>query len=167
MNQKYLVGKILRPRGLKGELKVQILTNIESVFVNLKTVYVGKDASSTEEFKVQKSSVQNEFAYLFIEGVVSVEKAENFREKQVFVEKEVLAISDDEVLASDLLGFEVVDFQGKKLGVLKSIENYGGSDFLNLGEQIEIPYEDEFIMETNMSEKKIIVNWKNLPEVEV
>ena len=163
MNQTYLIGKILRPRGLKGELKVQILTNITTAFTNLKTIYIGKGASSAELFNVLKSSVQNGFAYLLVDGVATVEKAENFREKQVFVGKEALAIGADEVLEIDLLGFEIVDLNGKKLGILKSIENYGGSDFLNLGivsgEPLEIPYEDEFIIETNKIEKKIIVSW--------
>ena len=157
MKEKYLIGKILKPRGLRGELKVQILTNITSVFDNLTSAYIGTNPRENQKYTVEKSSIQNEFAYISIKDVTTVERAENFREMQIYVDKTQLRIDDDQILIQDLIGFTIVDTKGKKIGVLKEVENYGGSDFLNCGDGIEIPYEDEFIVETNISDRKIIV----------
>jgi len=154
---KYLIGKILKARGLKGELKVQILTNITNVFGKLPHVYLGATQDSAEKYIVTKSSVQNEFAYLFLKDVDSVERAEDFRGMEIYVDKSQLAIADDEILASDLVGCVVVTENGKSLGTVQEVVNYGGSDFLKFGKDVEIPYEDEFIVETNMTEKKVII----------
>ncbi|MCL2850833.1 MAG: ribosome maturation factor RimM [Firmicutes bacterium] len=158
MKNKFLIGKILKPRGLKGELKIQILTNVLDVFTSLKKVYIGNN-DQADSYTVVKSSIQNEFAYISIKDVTTVERAEDFRDMQIFVNKNQLEIADDEIIADDILGFEIINQKGVKLGVLKSIENYGGSDFLNLGNELEIPYEEEFIIETNMTDKKILVKW--------
>jgi len=154
MAGKYLIGKILKPRGLRGELKVQILTNLIDVFVGLKSIYI-----DNQKYSLAKSSIQNEFAYINIVDVASIERAEDFRGKEIYVSKTQLKIADDEIIVDELVGFEIFNQKGKSLGNLKSIENYGGSDFLNLGNDLEIPYEDEFIIETNMTDKKIVVQW--------
>lgn len=156
--EKHLIGRVLKPRGIKGELKIQILTNMPEVFLDLKTVYLG-----TQEYKVTDSSIQNSFAYLNIDGIKSIEDAEEFRELYVSVPRQRLRLDKDEVLASDIIGFDVVDDKGKKLGVLKSIDNYGGGDIFDCG-TFSFPNEDEFVIETNMTEKKIVVRADRLGE---
>ena len=117
------VGRILKPRGLKGEVKCII---------------------------------NGEIVYKFFDGVTTLEQAELLRGKPIQVPRETVKLADDEILASDLVGFEIVDTDGRKIGVVKGVENYGASDIVDCGDFM-FPYEDAFVVETNLSDKKIVI----------
>lgn len=147
------IGTVLKPRGLKGELKVEILYNRPAIFNDLKTVYLGN-----RPYAVTKSSVQNGFAYLYLAAVTTIEQAEVFRRQEVKVESDTLQLADDEVLSTDLVGFTVIHL-GKKIGKVEAVENYGGGDFFEIAVTgsgyVQIPNEDEFIAETNMTDRTL------------
>lgn len=147
------IGQILKPRGLKGELKVEILYNRPVVFNDLQEVFI-----DDTKYAVVKSSVQNGFAYINLRGVDIIEKAERFRNKEIRVATEHLHLAADEVLSTDLIGFAVWH-NGKKIGVVNSVENYGAGDFFEIAVTgagfIQIPNEDDFILETNMTQKTL------------
>jgi 16S rRNA processing protein RimM len=176
---KLLIGKILRPRGLKGELKVEILTNVLSVFSSVKKIFI-----DGKEYKVIKGSVQNGYAYINLSGVDKIETAEKFRNKEIYINETEIELNEDEVLSTDLIGFAVLNTAGEKIGTVQNIDNYGGGDFFEIvvtgggtptGQTgfpadsdlsanrkppmyyIQIPNEDEFILETNMKNKTITV----------
>ncbi len=142
------IGTVLKPRGLQGELKVGITYNRPAVFNDLKTVSLGKHT-----YEVLRGSVQNGFAYLRLRGVETVEKAEKLRNQIVMVEDSALHLQADEILSSQIIGFEVVH-KGKKIGTVASVENYGAGDFFEIAVDgqgfVLIPNEDDFIAETNM-----------------
>lgn len=144
------IGTVLKPRGLKGELKVEILYNRPAIFNDLTKVYLGN-----RPYQVNKSSVQNGFAYLYLDGVTTIEQAEVFRRQEVKVESDTLQLADDEVLSTDLVGFAVIHL-GKKIGKVEAVENYGGGDFFEIAltgaGYVQIPNEDDFIVETNMTD---------------
>lgn len=147
------IGTVLKPRGLKGELKVEILYNRPTIFNNLTSVVIGN-----RSYLVQKSSVQNGFAYLFLVGVATIEQAETFRRQAVKVASDTLQLAADEVLSTDLIGFSVIQ-RGKKIGTVQAVENYGGGDFFEIAltgaGYVEVPNEDDFIAETNMTERTL------------
>ncbi len=144
------IGTVLKPRGLKGELKVEILYNRPAVFNNLKTVYL-----HDRPYQVEKSSVQNGFAYLYLTMVTTVEQAEKLRRQEVKVAVDDLQLADNEVLSTDLVGFTVIHL-GKKIGKVQAVENYGGGDFFEIAltgaGYAQIPNEDDFIAETNLTD---------------
>lgn len=161
MNKLLTIGRVLKPRGLAGEIKVQILTNRPEIFTTAKTVSIGD-----VDFTVARGSVQNAFAY-FMLGGVDLAKAERLRNKMVQVSAEQFPLEDDEVLSTDLIGFAIVgDKSGKVLGELLGIDDHGAGDVLDCG-ALSIPYEDEFVVETNMTERKIVVREDLVLNVEV
>ena len=147
------IGQILKPRGLKGELKVEILYNRPVIFNELTEVFVGD-----VKYAVTKSSVQNGFAYVNLQGIDAIEKAERFRNQEIRVESSELNLAEDEVLSTDLIGFKVLH-NGKEIGTIKSVENYGAGDFFEIAVTgvgyIQIPNEDDFVLETNMTQKTL------------
>lgn len=108
-----------------------------------------------------KCIVNGEIVYKFFDGVTTREQAERLRGKPIEIDRAELTLADDEVFTSDLVGFTVTDTSGKKLGVVKSIENYGASDIVDCG-TFMFPYEDAFVTETNMTDKKIVVRGEML-----
>jgi len=148
--QRIQIGKILRPRGLKGELKVQAWHQLPT------NIFVGG-----KQLTVIKISQSGSFTFLFLDGITTLDQAEQLRGKAIEIEKHQLAIADDEVLTSDLIGFDVIDSSGKPLGKLRAIENFGASDIFDCG-TFSFPYEDAFVIETNMTSKKIVVRAERL-----
>lgn len=161
MTDLIVVGKVLKPRGLKGEVKIQVMINKTDVFFAARKVIVGK-----KTYKIVTGSVQGEFAYCCFEGINSVEAAEQLRGLFVQIERIDLKLADDEILATDLIGFEVKSDNGLSYGIIKDIENYGGGDIV-VTEQCSFPYEDDFVIETNMSDKSLIIRANMLLEEEV
>ena len=149
---KNLIGIILKPRGLKGELKVQIQTNILRVFDSLKSVYLDKT-----KFKVKSSSIQNGFAYLKLDTVTSIELAENLRGAKVLVNNSQIKLDDDELLEGDLVGFDVQNESEKSIGTVTGIEVIGSRVIIEMGRDVSFPYEDDFVVETKIADRVLIV----------
>jgi len=149
-----VIGKVLKPRGLKGELKCHL--SIASQF----------DSCLIENilYKILKSTSYDGFTYLFLDKITTIEQAERLRNKSIEVEWDQIVLAEDEVLASDLIGFEVVSTNGKRLGTVMSIDNFGAGNII-VSENFSFPYEDEFIVETNMKIKQIVVHDKMLEMV--
>lgn len=149
------IGTVLKPRGLQGELKVGITYNRPEVFNDLTAVSL-----NGKTYPVVRGSVQNGFGYLRLTGIDSIEKAEKFRNQTVMVEDSALHLQADEVLSSQLIGFDVVHL-GKKIGTVAAVENYGGGDFFEIAvtgkEFVLIPNEDDFILETNMTTRTLVL----------
>ena len=145
----------MKPRGLQGELKIDITYNRPAVFNDLKSV-----SCHGQTYQVARGSVQNGFAYLRLVGVDTIEKAEKLRNQTIMVDTSVLHLAENEVLSSDLIGFEVVH-NGKKIGTVASIENYGAGDFFEIAVDgqgfVLLPNEDDFIAETNMTTRTLVL----------
>ena len=149
------IGTVLKPRGLQGELKIGMTYNHPEIFNELTEVTLNGKA-----YVVERGSVQNGFAYLRLTGIDSIEKAEQFRNQEVKVEESALHLEDNEILSSELIGFEVVHM-GKVVGEVVAVENYGAGDFFEIvitgKEFVLIPNEDDFILETNVKTRTLVL----------
>lgn len=149
------IGTVLKPRGLQGEIKIGIEYNHPEVFNDLTMVSLRGQA-----YQVVRGSVQNGFAYLRLTGIDSIEKAEKLRNVTVMVEESDLHLQADEILSTELVGFNVVHLD-KKIGTVTAVENYGGGDFFEIAvtgkEFILIPNEDDFILETNLITRTLVL----------
>ena len=149
------IGTVLKPRGLQGEIKVAMTYNRPEIFNELTEVSL-----QGKSYLVNRGSVQNGFAYLRLAGIHTIEKAEKLRNQIVMVDDSVLHLQDDEVLSSELIGFDVVHL-GKKVGTVVAVENYGAGDFFEIAitgkEFVLIPNEDDFISETNLTTRTLVL----------
>ena len=140
-----LISRVNRPRGLKGEIKCDPFDRMP------REVFIAGKA-----YTVKKATHDEKASYIFLDGIDTIDLAERLRGKEIFVNREDLKIEDDEVLTSDLVGFEVVDEKGTRLGYLKSIDNYGGGYICNC-DFGSFPYEDHFVVETNMTSRRLVI----------
>ena len=149
------IGTVLKPRGLQGELKIGMTYNHPEIFNELTQITL-----NGKVYFVERGSVQNGFAYLRLAGIDSIEKAELLRNQTVMVEEIALHLKDDEILSSDLIGFTVMHM-GKVVGEVVAVENYGAGDFFEIAitgkEFVLIPNEDDFILETNVKTRTLIL----------
>jgi len=145
------LGEVLKPRGLAGEVKVKVLTNKPEAFSFVEGV--------------EKISFSGGYCFIKFKNVDYI-AAQNMRGKLIQIECDKIPLDDDEVLADDLIGFEVVGQDGKKLGTVKRIEHVGAFEVFDCG-SFMFPNEDEFVIETNMKTKKIVIRAEMLEMEEI
>jgi 16S rRNA processing protein RimM len=123
MKTEFLVGKALRPRGLKGELRFELYTSDPMRFRSVQQFKLGDKA-----FDVEKISVEGDFAYIKFVGIDSVEEAEKYRGKSLCANRSVLPkLQGDKVYIADIIGSDVI-VDGDNIGELVDVLQYGSAD---------------------------------------
>ena len=122
------IAKILRPHGVKGAVKVSVsLTDIP--FSIFKKVYLGKNRIPS---KITKIMPLNGFYSIMLDSIKSCDEAEKYRNQAIYINREDYDIFDDMVLTSDYIGVEVKTSDGKYIGVVVDVDNYGSADILSI-----------------------------------
>ena len=133
------IAKIVKPQGIKGEVKALALTNVLAVFNLVKNCVV--DGKS---MKIDKLAIRQGFLYIKFNGIDTRNDAETLRNKSIKIEKELLlSIKGDEFLVEDLIGMALYDENHNFVGQILNIENYGATDILVIekdGRRVEVPY---------------------------
>ena len=83
-----------------------------------------------------------------IDGIKDRTDAENLERSKLWIDRSALpAAADDEIYVEDLVGLPVHDTCGHHVGSVKSVENYGAGDLLDVsltsGQNILVPYTPE------------------------
>ncbi len=165
MEKTLLVGEILKPQGIRGEVKVKPFTDTAEEFRVYKRVFL-----DGTEYKVLSVRVGDGAVYLGLKGVPDRNTAELLRGKQVIVLREdAPEPGEGRYYIVDLLGSELVTESGEVLGVLTEIRQ-AASDIYTLesgGKEILFPAVKGVITGIDLEAKKITVNGKRFQEVAV
>ena len=136
------VATILKPQGLKGELKCKLLTDVLAVFVKGNIVFI-----DGKEFKVEKYSVRQGFLYITFYGIDDRLKAETFRNKDICVPKEVInSASGGKLLIDDLIGLNLYDENGEFVGQIIDYDEFSKTGFVTVlsdGHEYDMPFINE------------------------
>lgn len=124
------VGTISGSYGVHGELRVKSFCAVPEDIESYSPL-------STEDGKRSFAlalirPMKNGFVARIAE-VATKEQADALRGTQLFARREQLpALPDDEYYYSDLVGLEVFDTGGTSLGHVKSVQNHGAADILEI-----------------------------------
>ncbi|MDR2515117.1 MAG: ribosome maturation factor RimM [Christensenellaceae bacterium] len=122
-----MVGQVLKPQGVKGEIKIRPETDHPARFLEIKRLFLSEGGG--EERKVLAARESGGFAYLLFEGVSSPEEAEALRGRYLYVPRaEAAKLPEGRYFIEDLKGLRVEDEAGAELGALKEIYQAGGND---------------------------------------
>lgn len=122
MQTQYLqIGEIVRPQGIRGEVKLRAMTSDLSRYARLERVYLLR-GGAYEAVNVQKGRSYDGFAFLKLEGVDDRNAAEALRGTQVFVDREhAIELEEDENFVCDLIGLAAFDTRGEAIGELTDV----------------------------------------------
>ena len=91
----FIIGKVLKPQGIQGEVKVEIITSFPEHFEHLSEIYI-------EQNKFVKLDIENRrfskgFVFIKFKEIKSRNDAETLREKYLYVpDEELYPLKDDE-----------------------------------------------------------------------
>ncbi|MDD4839465.1 MAG: ribosome maturation factor RimM [Clostridia bacterium] len=164
--QFFCIGQIVRPRGLKGTCKVQLLTDIFAHFQELDYVFLDKK----EQVAIESSQFESNFAYFKFEGIDDIDAAEKLRGKKVYIPHDSIKIPEGRYFISDLIDVDV--FVGSRLlGTLVDVLQYGSADVYivkteNKG-NVSFPALKKLIMNIDINANKMLLDEKVFVEVAV
>ena len=150
----YLTGIILKPKGLNGELKVQPVTDFPESFLKRREYYIGRTPLDAKLRKVVSAKLNKGFAWIFFEGIGTREEAEAVAGWRLFVTGDLLEpISADRAYIHDLIGLEVRDEKGERIGVVGDVLNMPAHDVYEIEtgtQKVLVPAVDDFVSEIDL-----------------
>ncbi len=159
------VGKILKPQGIKGEVKILPITDDISRFKSLKYMIVKGQA-----MPVLSLRITGDYVYAKFDGVSDRNEAELLREEYVAVKREdAVKLEEGRHFIVDLIGCKIVA-DGEEIGrVLDVLQNTRTDVYVVKSAKGEImfPVIPGLILNTDTSEGIIEVDGKILSEITV
>lgn len=123
------IGKILKPRGVHGEVKVLPLTDIPGRFEQLDEVYVERTTDDVQRMSIDRVKSYKGFIYLQFQGVNTIEAAEELRGKYLQVARaQVPELPENEFYHFEIIGAEVYTEDRRYLGTVRDILETGAHD---------------------------------------
>jgi 16S rRNA processing protein RimM len=136
--ERLVVGRILRPHGIRGELSVEVLSDAPERFVPGAEVGVGDpDGPAPLETAVIRAARQHLGRLLLsLEGVEDRDAADRFRGAWLSIPvASARPLDQDEFWAHQLVGLTVVDHQGRQRGRVTDVVPGAAHDLLS----VELP----------------------------
>lgn len=156
------IAKLVRTRGLRGELVADVLTNFPERFDNLTKVVAVKPDDTRTELEIEKFWFQKNRIILKFAGFDSIEAAETLRDFEICVsDVEAVELDADEFFDWQLQDCAVETIDGEQIGTVREVMRTGGTEILVIdGENKEylIPFATTICTEVDVENKRIKVD---------
>lgn len=155
MKRKYLeIGKIVNTHGLDGEVKIIPWADSPQALLDIEIFYIDEKPVRLIRGRIHKGTV-----LATLEGVSDVNAAMRLKNKTVFIDRDDIELEDGAFFIQDIIGAEVVDERGAKIGVLAEVlEKPSSNVYVISGErEILVPAVPEFILGADVENGVITV----------
>jgi 16S rRNA processing protein RimM len=159
------IGKISKPHGVKGEVKIQLLTREPEIFDELEVIYITKtpEPENLKEAVIESSRFYKGTAILKLDIFNTPEEVDKYRGYYIQAEElELPPLEEDEYYFADILGTSVYVTTGEYIGDISFIIESGETDIYEIthpetGKVNMVPARKEFIKSLDVENKKMIV----------
>lgn len=121
-----LIGKVLRPHGNRGELKIYPLTTDPERFLKLEEVIM-QSGNIDQHFKITSARVQKDIVLLALEGIETIDQAEKYRDWEVQIDRSEVPPLKEGWYYFELEGLQVYE-EDVLLGTLTEVLETGAND---------------------------------------
>lgn len=154
------VGKITKPHGIKGEVKIQSFSGEPETFQDYAELILEDKAKRLTVATVQRCRPQGNFAIVGLKGVTTRNQSEELAGMQVWVDESHLPeLAESEFYWRDAMGCDVTTKDGQRIGILINLFDAGGTDMMVVqtdSGEVLIPGLAEFIVD--MGDSGLIVD---------
>jgi 16S rRNA processing protein RimM len=156
-----LVGKIIRPHGLKGLLHIKAYAGSESSFLDGGTVFLKTVSGEIRKFPVSSVKPHKTTFLMQVEGLNSADEAEEYRGADIFLKKEDLIREEGAYFGYELLGLKVYLDTGESIGTVSQILHTRGNDIYVVKKgkkEVYIPAVYDVIREINLENRTMTIS---------
>jgi 16S rRNA processing protein RimM len=146
------VGRVARAHGLRGRVLIAPYNAASQGLERVRQIWVGERL-----FEVDRAERVHLGYLIALKGVTDRNQADALRGQEVRADRsELPPLEEGEYYAIDLIGFEVVDTQGRLKGVVEELEEAGPQDLLRLKGGTLVPL--SLVTEVQGEARKIVVD---------
>lgn len=163
MSEQLKIGIVVKPQGIKGQLKIQPLTDDVSRFNNLKQVIIDE-----QTYRVASVSIGGGVVFVALFGVNDRNTAELLRGKFLCVKREdAIPLKEGRYFVADIIGCTLIS-DDKKIGEIIDVTS-SRTDVLTVkcvdGKIMRFPFLNDLVEKIDIENKEFIVKSKRLSEV--
>jgi 16S rRNA processing protein RimM len=145
-----VLAAIAGAHGIKGEVRLKLFTDTPAALARHARFEAGGRVLSLAAIRPDKPGM----AVARFDGITDRTVAETLRGLELTVARDALPpLADGEYYVADYVGMAVVDETGAVVGRVKSIENYGASDILDItretGGSVMVPFVPDVVREAD------------------
>ena len=159
-----VIARVIKPRGIRGEVACEIETDFPERFAELEIVTVWMPDGSRLPLGIEQHWFHNGRVILKFTEYDDRTAAQNLVGGRlvVSVASGMPLAAEDQFYEYDIVGSEVLMIDGKRLGRVAGVMRTGGTDLLVIdaedGRQHLIPFVDEICGEVDVKGARITVN---------
>jgi 16S rRNA processing protein RimM len=156
------IGKAVKPFGVKGEMKIESLTDFPERFKDLRRVYLVSPAGKEFTCEVRSVRYAGGAPYLLFGDYDSPEKAKALNGWLIKVpEEEAVPLPEGSYYWFELIGMEVVSESGEKLGTIVEVFETGSNDVYVMKrgrKETYIPATKEIVKQVDRKTKRMVIH---------
>lgn len=161
-----IIGEVLKPQGIRGELKIKTFTDYPEDVKEFGQVYIDNEPYKILSFRVGNDGA----AYVGLRGIPDRNAAELFRGKKLEGDRaDAPELEEGRFYIVDVIGLTCETEEGEVLGVVKDIRNFS-SDIYTIekaGKSILFPAVRNVIIKIDPQNGKVVVNKAIFDEIAV
>ena len=156
--EKIKIGKIVNAVGLKGEVKVYNYSDSTDIYRRTKAIYDEDILRTVKNVREQKNMV-----VLSLEGIENRDDAERAKGRELYVtDKDLPKLPKGQYYIRDLIGMEVMQDNGNRLGVMTDVIQNSAQDIFEVetdeGKKVLIPRVPDFVLQIDDKRRVITVH---------
>lgn len=123
-----LIGKVIGPFGIRGEVKILVLTDFPERFERGREIVLNLD-NERRKAKIESSRPHAGVMLVKLEGVDTRDDAEQLRNAEIVIDRsEVAKLEEGRFYVFDIIGLKVVTEDGRELGTINEVLQGGAND---------------------------------------
>ena len=120
------IGRVLRPHGVRGELRLEVYTGSPAHLNDVETVYVG-DKQSPQP--LESSRLHQKILLIKLAGCDTREQADDFRGQVIAIARaDAAPLRAGQYYHHQIIGLTVISDDGEQLGTVSEIIETGAND---------------------------------------
>lgn len=159
-----LLGEVLRPHGVRGELRVRMLTDYPERMAQLEQVYLGAgvDDPNPTPYAVEHMRMNPPYGLLKLHGIRDRDTADTLRALFVMVAMEhAVPLEEGEFYLYQIIGVTVKLEDGTELGTITDVLETGANDVYIVDSprygEVLIPVTEQTIVRTDIEAGEVVV----------
>jgi 16S rRNA processing protein RimM len=150
-DERVLLGEFGAAQGLKGEVRLRSFTEGETAIVS----YNPLEDETGRAIEIESVRVTPKALIARVKGITTREGAEALTGTKLYIPRARLPQrNEEEWYHADLIGLAALDHEGRSLGVIVAVHNFGAGDLLEMkpasgGPTVLIPFTRDIVPEVD------------------
>ncbi|MFN0121866.1 MAG: ribosome maturation factor RimM [Blastocatellia bacterium] len=140
------IARVARPHGVRGEVVADLLTDFPERFAARRTIQILLANGFPCALELQQGRVHKGRAILKFAGHDTVESVEKLRDARLVVPRSQLTkLPGDTWYEFELIGCEVFDSHGTRVGTVSAVRHYGAAPLLEISDTGKEPHREYLV----------------------